>query len=162
MHVYPPAAIRSMASRNVSDFLNADSQMARLSSHAGKLLKLQRIFERAVPAVLVKHCRVANMKLGKVVVHASNASVAAKLRQLTPRLTEAFRQAGVDVNEIQVKVQPGTIVPAHRKPESPAEIGMATKQGLTTLAHRLPEDSPLRSALERFAERAKLRTKAGR
>ncbi|WP_220636002.1 DciA family protein [Georgfuchsia toluolica] len=147
-----------MASRNIADFLNADSNLARLSAHAGKLLNLQRIFERAAPAALAQHGRVANMKLGKVVIHATNSAVAAKIRQLTPRLTESFRQSGVDVNEIQVKVQPGIASDSGRKQESPADIGIATKQGLTSLAQSLPQESPLRTALERFALRARIRT----
>jgi hypothetical protein len=148
-----------MASRNIADFLSSNSHLLRLSAHAGKLLKLQRIFERAAPAALVPHGRVANMKLGKVVIHAANSAVAAKIRQLTPRLTESFRQSGVDVNEIQVKVQPGSARMPVRKKESPADIGSATKQGLTSLAQNLPADSPLRAALERFTERARLREK---
>ncbi len=148
-----------MASRNIADFLSADSHLLRLSAHAGKLLKLQRIFERAAPAALVPHGRVANMKLGKVVIHAANSAVAAKIRQLTPRLTESFRQSGVDVNEIQVKVQPGSAQAPRQKNEPPADIGLTTKQGLTSLAQNLPSDSPLKAALERFTERARLRTK---
>lgn len=147
-----------MAARNIADFLDTDSNLARLSAHAGRLLKLQRIFERAAPATLAQHGRVANMKLGKVIIHATNSAVAAKIRQLTPRLTESFRQSGVDVNEIQVKVQPGTVTNAAPKQGSPADIGLETKQGLTLLAQSLPQESPLRAALERFAERARIRT----
>jgi hypothetical protein len=148
-----------MASRNIADYLNTDSKLARISAHAGRLLKLQRIFERAAPAALAQHGRVANMKLGKVVIHAANSAIAAKIRQLTPRLTESFRQSGVDVNEILVKVQPGAAVSPVKKPDSPADIGIAAKQGLTSLAQKLPSDSPLKAALERFAERARVRTK---
>ena len=139
---------------SIADFLDADTNLARLSAHAGRLLKLQRIFERAAPAALAQHGRVANMKLGKVVIHAANSAVAAKIRQLTPRLTESFRQSGVDVNEIQVKVQPGSAPAPVAKHSSPAEIGLAAKQGLTSLAQSLPSDSPLKAALERFTERA--------
>jgi hypothetical protein len=149
-----------MASRNISDFLDSDKNLARLSAHAGRLLKLQRIFERAAPAALAQHGRVANMKLGKVVIHAANSAVAAKLRQLTPRLTETFRQSGVDVNEIQVKVQPGAAQDSSEKPTSHAAIGIKAKQGLTSLAENLPQDSPLRAALERLAERARIRDRA--
>jgi len=38
---------------------------------------------------------------------ASNASVAAKLRQLRPRLEDALRARGWQVSSIRVKVQPG-------------------------------------------------------
>jgi hypothetical protein len=149
-----------MAARNIADFLDADSKLARLSTHAGRLLKLQRIFEAAAPAALAQHGRVANMKLGKVVIHAANSAVATKIRQLTPRLTESFRQSGVDVNEIQVKVQPGVTRDVQGKQKNPADIGITTKQGLTSLAQSLPAESPLKAALERFTERARLRAKA--
>ena len=144
---------------SIADFLDADNNLARLSAHAGRLLKLQRIFERAAPAALAKHGRVANMKLGKVVIHAANSAIAAKIRQLTPRLTESFRQSGVDVNEIQVKVQPGAFVEPVVKRSTPADIGLTAKQGHTSLAEKLPSDSPLRAALERFTERALTRAK---
>ena len=154
------ATPNSRNARSISDFLDADNNLARLSAHAGRLLKLQRIFERAAPAALAQHGRVANMKLGKVVIHAANSAVAAKIRQLTPRLTESFRQSGVDVNEIQVKVQPNAVSNPEKSHARPADIGIETKQGLTSLAQKLPDDSPLKAALERFTERALVRTKS--
>ncbi len=154
------ATTKSRNARSISDFLDADNNLARLSVHAGKLLKLQRIFERAAPAALAQHGRVANMKLGKVVIHATNGAVAAKIRQLTPRLTDSFRQSGVDVNEIQVKVQPNATRTVKKTATTPANIGIQTKQGLTSLARGLPEDSPLKAALERFTDRALVRTKS--
>ena len=147
-----------MASRNISDLLDSDRNLARLSAHAGRLLKLQRIFERAAPAALAQHGRVANMKLGKVVIHAANSAIAAKIRQLTPRLTETFRQSGVDVNEIVVKVQPGAARNPEERSKSLADIGIKAKQGLTSLAEKLPQDSPLKAALERFTHRARVRS----
>ena len=150
-----------MLTNSIAHLLDTDKNLARLSSHAGRLLKLQRIFERAAPAALTHYGRVANMKLGKVVIHAANSAVAAKIRQLTPRLTESFRQSGVDVNEIQVKVQPGAGLSPEKKSSSPADIGIKTKQGLTSLAQSLPSDSPLKAALERFTDRARIRNGAG-
>ena len=99
------------------------------------------------------------MKLGKVIILAANSAVAAKIRQLTPRLTESFRQSGVDVNEIQVKVQPGANVIRDTRHRIPADIGITAKQGLTSLAQKLPDGSPLKAALERFTDRALVRTK---
>jgi hypothetical protein len=148
-----------MAARSVADCLGADSNLARLSAHAERLLKLQRIFERAAPAAVAKHGRVANMKLGKIVIHAANSAVAAKIRQLTLRLTEVFRQSGVDVNEIQVKVQPGTPEDIIRSKTDSSAIGLEAKQGLTSLALGLPPGSPLKASLERFTERARVRAK---
>ena len=146
-----------MRPRSLADCLNADAGMARLSTQAGRLLKLQRLYEQAIPAALARHGRVANVKSGSVVIHAQNGAVAAKIRQLAPRLAEVFHQEGVDLNQIQVRVQPSTLVSAERNTQIRSSIGEEAKQGLTTLAQKLPQDSPLRKALDRFVERAELR-----
>lgn len=146
-----------MRPRSLADCLNADAGMARLSAQAGRLLKLQRLYERAIPAALARHGRVANVKSGNIIIHAQNGAVAAKIRQLAPRLAEVFRQEGVDLNEILVRVQPSTLVSAERNTQIRSSIGEEAKQGLTTLAQKLPQDSPLRKALDRFVERAELR-----
>jgi hypothetical protein len=132
--------------------------MLRLSAQAARLLKLQRLYERAIPAALSRHGRVANMKSGIIVIHAQNGAVAAKIRQLTPRLAEVFRQEGVDLNEIRVRVQPNPVAPVLNNSGVRSSIGIETKQGLTLLAQKLPPDSPLRGALDRFVERSELRT----
>ena len=146
-----------MRPRSLADCLNADAGMARLSAQAGHLLKLKRLYERAIPAALARHGRVANVKSGNIIIHAQNGAVAAKIRQLAPRLAEVFRREGVDLNEILVRVQPSTLVSAERNTQIRSSIGEEAKQGLTTLAQKLPQDSPLRKALDRFVERAELR-----
>ena len=65
--------------------------MARLAAHAEHLQKLQQSFEKAVPAMLARSCRVANFKLGVVIIHAENGAAAAKLRQIAPSLSEDFQ-----------------------------------------------------------------------
>lgn len=40
---------------------------------------------------------------------AANPAVAAKLRQLLPRLEEALRQQGCERSSIRIRVQPGTL-----------------------------------------------------
>lgn len=130
--------------------------MAQFSAHAQKLLKLQCIFERAIPPALARYGRVANLRLGKVVIHAGSGAVAAKIRQLGPRLADVFREAGVQVNEIQIKVQPDPTARTDQRHPVAAALGERTRAGLGGLQARLPADSPLRSALQRFLERAPL------
>lgn len=146
-----------MPVRQLAQCMEADASLAQLSAHAQKLLKLQYIFERAIPSALARHGRVANVKLGRVVIHAESGAVAAKIRQLMPRLTDVFRQAGVQVNEIQVKVQPDPNPRANQTPLAPASLGEKARSGLGALQTRLPPDSPLRSALERFLDRARVK-----
>lgn len=144
-----------MQARTLDDCLNADAAMARLAAHAGRLLKLQQIIEATVPSSLAKLCRVANYKLGVVVIHADNGAVAAKLRQMAPSLGDELRSSGTEVTEIRIKVQPRDAIPLPLPSISVAVISIQAKQGLTKLSAELPEGSSLKAALERLVNRAK-------
>ncbi|HUW37526.1 MAG TPA: DciA family protein [Rhodocyclaceae bacterium] len=143
-----------MQARTLDDCLNADEAMARLAAHAGRLLSLQRLVQAAVPAALARACRVANYKLGVIVINADNGAVATKLRQLAPRLGDELRSNGVELSEIRVKVQPRDAAPAPSTGISLSAISDRTKQGLTSLSAELPQGSPLKEALERLVGRA--------
>jgi len=143
-----------MQARSIQDCLKAEGGLARLAGHAARLLRLQRLFESAVPRPLARGARVANLKLGRLVIHADNSAVAAKLRQITPTLVDVFRNEVAEITGIQVAVQPrpGT------QPQAPAAthepLGDHAKQGLTSLAERLPGDSALSQALRRLVKHA--------
>jgi hypothetical protein len=145
------ASRKSGTPPTVTTLLESEAHVARLTAHAGRLLQLQRQLEVALPRQLTKLVRVANYRLGKVVILAANGAVAAKVRQIVPGLVEKYRQNGAEVNEIEIKVQPAN--PAQLKAVSRpiAVIGDKAKQGLTNLAQSLPADAPLRLALERLA-----------
>lgn len=135
----------------VTTLLESEANVARLTAHAGRLLLLQRQLEVALPRQLTRVVRVANYRLGKLVLHAANGAVAAKVRQLVPGIVEKYRQNGEEVNEIEIKVQPINPAQAKATQERQTVIGDRAKQGLTNLAQKLPEDTPLRRALERLA-----------
>jgi len=138
-----------MPTRTLDDCLNADATMARLAAHAERLLKLQQLFAQTAPAALARSCRIANAKLGVIVIHAENAAAAAKLRQIEPSLSDAFRSNGVEVTEIRIKVQPLDIAPQHIPARSAPVLGVAGRASIARLAESLPE-GPLREALARF------------
>ncbi len=140
------------SARSVEDCLMADAELARLSGHARRLLGLQRAFESATP--LARQSRVANYKLGRIVIYAANGAVAAKLRQMEPRLAALFRSEATEVTGIDIRVQPGTDnrpTPAKR---TPTGIGDQQKQALTLLADGLPEGSALKAALARLVNQS--------
>ena len=141
---------RRSSLRSVTDCLGADDAIARLTTHASRLLRLQQQLEAVAPKQLAAHVRIANYRLGKIVIHATNGAVAAKLRQLTPGLLNVFRTTGAEITEIEVKVQPSTHTIRQTKPRTNTGIGLQAKRGLTSLAQKLPEDDPLRIALERM------------
>ena len=135
-----------MHARSLHAYLKSADELAQLSAHAERLLALQRIFERIAPQPLARASQVANYKLGIVVIHAANGAVAAKLRQLEPRLRDEFCKKSLEVTEIRVNVQawsaPPEPVPAKRAALTPAAI-----QSLERLCAELPE-SPLKHALD--------------
>ncbi len=144
-----------MQARTLDEYLNADETMARLAAHAGRLLKLQRIIETAVPTALAQSCRVANYKLGVVIIHADNGAVATKLRQIAPSLSDELRTRGSEVTEIRIKVQPLAGIPPPSIGTTVATISAEAKQGLTSLSSQLPEGSPLKEALLRLISKSK-------
>ncbi len=129
--------------------------MARLASHAQRLLQFQRLLEAALPAALRPHARVANFRLGKLFIHAASGAVAAKVRQLGPRIAVDLSNKDVKVTEIEVRVQARNPAPAKAPHKRPALPGSAQKQGLTALAQSLPRDTPLKDALERLLRSVK-------
>jgi hypothetical protein len=75
-----------MTSRSLQEHLASGDSMARLAAHAQRLLQFQRLLEAALPAALKPYARVANFRLGKLLIHADSGAVAAKIRQFGPRL----------------------------------------------------------------------------
>jgi len=141
-----------MAARSLDAYLNSADSLARFSAHAGRLHKLQRAFEQIAPSYLAASSRVANFKLGKVVIHADSGAVAAKLRQMLPSLVDEFSLKGAEVTEIQVKVQPSYAAPQQKKARRTTAMGTHAKAGLNRLAEALPADSPLKEALARLVK----------
>lgn len=81
---------------------------------------------------------------------ADNGAVAAKLRQLAPRLAQLLQQSGLEVTVIQVKVQ--VSVPPINLPDSPAALTATGQNKLLTSAEKLP-DSQLKRALQRLGKK---------
>lgn len=137
-----------MASRSLQDHLAAGIGVARFAAHAQRLLRFQSLCQAALPHALRPYVRVANLRFGKLVIYAANSAVAAKTRQFAPRLTDAFSKEGTELTEIEVKVQAGILSPIKSLAERPRLPSAKPKQALTDLASKLPEGSPVKSALQ--------------
>ncbi|MDP2811074.1 MAG: DUF721 domain-containing protein [Rhodocyclaceae bacterium] len=137
--------------RSLDACLKADDGLARLTGHADRLLRMQRLFEAATP--LSSGARIANLKSGKIVIHAANGAVAAKLKQIAPTLADVFRFESAEVTGIEIRVQPRVRGLAKPAKFPRAIIGENQKRGLTSLASSLPEGSPLRAAVTRLVSK---------
>lgn len=146
-----------MGARSLSHLLDSDDGIGRLSAHATRLQQLQHAYEKAVPAALARSSRVANLKQGRIVIHAENGAVATKITQVAPRLADVFLKAGAQVSEVQVKVQPlGEHQAGRVSPHQAALLG-PVRDEIVSLAQALPETSPLKSALARLARTARIK-----
>lgn len=134
------------------DYLNADAAAGRVMAHARLLMRLSRRFASSAPSALSASATVANYRPGKVIIHARNGAVAAKLRQLTRRLCVDLSKEGVECNEIEVKVQP--IQTPLRSTSSTIKPLSKNSFGILQKATADLPEGPLRKALERLLERA--------
>lgn len=146
-----------MPARSLQEHLSTAEGTARFAAHAQRLLRLQRLLESVLPPALRNHARVANLRQGKLIIHAANSAVAAKLRQFGPRFADAFLKDGAQFTEIDVRVQAKAPL-APRVIQKPIELpGSKRKQALTQFTNDLPEGSalkePLRKLLRTLTER---------
>jgi hypothetical protein len=117
---------------------------------ASRLAALQQVYRTAIPEELARRSRVADERSGTLVIAADTSAVAAKLRQLVPRIVSEIVKTESEVTAIRVEVQ--VTEPARPAPRTPRPH--ITRQGLESFAQlrdALP-DSPLRQALSRLVE----------
>ena len=141
-----------MPVQKIGDVIARSGGLEALARHARRLSDLQQLLLEATPSALAAATRVTDLKAGTLVVLADNPAVAAKLRQLAPRLLKHVQKQQSEITGIRVGVQ----VKTHKikaedevtKPSLPPEA----IQDLKDLADALP-DSSLKSALARMVSR---------
>ena len=137
-----------MQTRSLHDHITTAEDTARFAAHAQRLLRLQRLLDTALPPTLRGHVRVANLRQGKLIIHAANSAVAAKLRQFGPRFTELFYKDGAQISEIDVRVQAKPPAAPRVRP-TPIDLpSEERKQALTQLTDTLPDGSPLKTSVQ--------------
>ena len=139
-----------MPTKNPCAFLNQPDGIASLMPQARRLIELRAILAAALPESLARCCSIANYKQGKIVVFATNSAVAAKLRLLSPTLSEALSKRAVEVTGLEVRVQPLNL--AGQPVEKSAKMSAEAVRGLGRLFEQLP-DSELKTVLGRIAGR---------
>jgi hypothetical protein len=138
--------------KELEQYLNSDAAAGKVMAHARLLIKLSRRFEAIAPSGFRHAARVANYKSGKIIIHADNGAVAAKIRQMGQRLCDELSKSGAECNGIEVKVQPRQIpyqsISSTQKPLSAKACGV-----LRSTSENLPK-GPLRDALDRLLRSA--------
>jgi hypothetical protein len=138
--------------QKIGDVIARSGGLEAVARHARRLSDLQLLLLEATPSELAAATRVADLKAGTLVVLADNPAVAAKLRQLAPRLLKHVQKQQPQITGIRVGVQVKThkIKAEHEitKPALPPEA----IRDLGELAEALPPSS-LKSALAQLLAR---------
>jgi len=141
-----------MPTNKIGKFLTASAELKALSDKAQRLLRLQNTFFDSAPPLLAQACRVKNFREGVLFIVAENTAVAAKLRQLTPRLLSNIRKQEPQITGIQVTVQVTGSRNEVGRPPQKNEISVDSIEKLRNLSERIPA-SPLKSALTNLVRR---------
>ena len=123
-----------------------------------QLSRLQKTFVDALPPGLSESSRIATVEGSTIIVATANGAVAAKLKQMLPRLLERFcetiqenKTQYQEVTGISVIVQPEFFA-AEKPPKSAPPREPLPVEKLAELAESL-EDSPLKTAIQNITSR---------
>jgi hypothetical protein len=132
----------------INALMRENESIAPIHDRLQRISRLQHSFADALPPGLNTSCRVATVEGSTLTIAAANGAVAAKLKQMLPRLLDAFRQnkkQEQQVTAITVLVQPDYFRPEPAAQTGPAREPMPSAM-LAELAESL-EDSPLKTTL---------------
>lgn len=141
-----------MPARKIDFYLNSSSSLRALTGAARRVAELQQIFLKIAPQPLTHACCVKQLRAGTLVLLAENAAVAAKIRQLAPRLLATYVKQGGEITAIKVEVQVGEAAPQPAAKRAPKPLSLDSIEDLERLAAGL-DDTPLKQAIARMAAR---------
>lgn len=135
-------------------FLGQSDALARLQEHAGRLLRLQRKLDAALPAAVSGAAMVANFQDGELTLHVISPAMSTRLRLSQESIKRSLLMAGEAVSTIKVKVRASPFRGNHQPEElAPRPIGRGGREALQALADSLREDDPLARSLRRVIDR---------
>ncbi len=97
-----------------AQFMNTDQQLLPLQQQAEAILRLERIWQRIVPAPLGAGTQLGPVKGGILPVYCVNAAIAGKLRQLTGRISQALAAENLPL-ALHIKVRIEQTAPQQRE-----------------------------------------------
>jgi len=139
-----------MALHTIGKLLSATEELKVLQARARRVQELQKHYFQSAPPELASASRVKNCRSGMLCISAENAAVAAKLRQLVPRLLASIRKFDLEVTGLRIEVQVTETRRSYKSPKT--SLSHRAIEEFDALARHMPE-SGLKSALEELVER---------
>lgn len=87
------------------NWLTNNSQLAGLVHQAQTFVTLREQLTRLLPSPLGSSCHIARLDNGRLTLAVASASIAAKLRQMTPRIQRALSDQGWNIQGVEVQIQ---------------------------------------------------------
>jgi hypothetical protein len=94
-----------MPLHTIGKLLSATEELKALQARTRRLLELQTLYFRSAPRELATSSRVKSFRAGTLFVFADNSAVAAKLKQLAPRLLASIQKNEAEVTALHIGVQ---------------------------------------------------------
>lgn len=143
----PFVKISPKSESRVGLLLNSLPELQALNRELRQLAALQSALTQLLPGNLATSTSVAQVKAGELILFANNGAVAAKLRQMAPRILDSLRSRGHEITGIRIQVQ----VSIRDNPLLQKHISLSSeaRSAIDSLSERL-DASPLKAALERL------------
>jgi len=135
-----------MPAHKIGNLLSTPGELKTLYGKAQHFLRLQQVFSESAPPALARASRIKNYREGTLFILADSAAVAAKLRQLAPRLLVNIQKLEPQITGIQVAVQVTGSQGNFDTPLKNNKLGIDSIEKFNKLSEAIP-DSPLKSAL---------------
>ncbi len=139
----------------IENLLNQQHSAISVVAHAKLLLRLNRRYTQIVGDTLGTKSHIANLKANVLIIHADNAAVASKLRQMHQRLLRELSNQEFQFNELEVKVQPQIPIPNHTRSVQVKPISALAEQAIQQACETVNANSELGKALQNLLKRAK-------
>ena len=135
-----------MPAHKIDFYLNSSNSLRQLADEARRIAELQQVFLEIAPQPLTQACCVKQLRAGTLLLMAENAAIAAKVKQVFPRVLAFYQKLGWEVTSIRVEVQVTETAPRPGAGPTRTRLSIETIDNLERLAAGL-EDSPLKQAL---------------
>lgn len=134
----------------VAEVLGRTDAFAALRAGVEQIASLERELAQMLPDYLAANVEPGFIKEGTLTLFTAHSALAARLRQVEPRLLAQLQQRGWPVRTLAVKVRPRALA----EPPAPKQARMTPAGAVALQAlSRTLEPSPLQAALAKMAAR---------
>lgn len=136
-----------MSEKRVGLLIDSLPELQALNREIRQRMALQNVLAEVLPGNLATSASVALVKAGELILFADNGAVAAKLKQMAPRILISLRQRGYEITGIRLEVQ--VRIRDNPLPQKQISLSSEARNAIDLLSERL-NASPLKAALKRL------------